>query len=159
MQRAAVKVAHPLGLVGHHQRLLAHRVLRGDTRRAFAGVAALRLDAAQRHHETAPRIAPVGAQRHQPHHVEGAHHLAGRAYGDAAAQVHADQCVVHQQQAFLQRRAHVVGELDRRRACATFSAVHHDEVGRDAGLQHGLHNRKPLPRVADAELEAGRLAA
>ena len=36
---ASVKAAHPLGFVGHHQGLLALRVLRGDTCWAFAGVA------------------------------------------------------------------------------------------------------------------------
>ena len=73
---ASVKAAHPLGFVGHHQGLLALRVLRGDTCWAFAGVAALRLNAAQCHHESAPGVAPVGAQRHQPHQVNSDDDLA-----------------------------------------------------------------------------------
>eukprot|EP01041_Mallomonas_annulata_P031524 gene31524-biopygen23951 len=44
-------------------------------------------------------------------------------------------------------------------AGATFGAVDHDEVRRDAGFQHGLDHGKPLPRVTDAQLEAHRLAA
>jgi hypothetical protein len=124
-----------------------------------AGVAGLRLDAAQRHHEAAPRVAPVGAQRHHARDVEGADHLARAADAHAVAQVHAHQRVVHQQQALLQRRAHMVGELHRRRARAALGAIHHDEVGRDAGGQHGLDDGKPLPRVAHAELEARGLAA
>jgi hypothetical protein len=122
-------------------------------------VAGLRLDAAQRHHEAAPRVAPVGAQREHAREVERVDHLAGRADLDALAQAGADQRVVHQVQAFLQRRAHVVGELHRRGAGAAFGAVDHDVVGRDAGLQHGLDDAEPLPDVADAQLEAHRLAA
>jgi hypothetical protein len=65
------------------------------------------------------------------------------------AQVGAHQRVVHQQQAFLQRRADVVAELHRRRAGAALAAVDHDEVRRDAGLQHRLDDAEPFPRVAD----------
>jgi hypothetical protein len=31
--------------------------------------------------------------------------------------------------------------------------------GRDAGLQHGLHQRQDFPGVSHAQFEAGRLAA
>ena len=102
VQGLLVKVVHPLGLVGHHQRLLAQRVLGGDAGGALAGVAVLGLDAAQREHEAARAVAPVGAQRHQAGNVKGTHHLARRADADALAQPHAAQCVVHQQQALLQ---------------------------------------------------------
>ena len=61
------------------------------------------------------------------------------------AQVQADQRVVHQQQPFLQRRADVVGELERRRAGAAFGAVDDDEVGRDAGLEHRLGDARTTP--------------
>jgi hypothetical protein len=60
---------------------------------------------------------------------------------------------------FAQRRADVVGEFQRRRAGAAFAAVDHDEVGRDAGLQHGLDDGEPFPGMADGEFEADRLAA
>jgi hypothetical protein len=76
-----------------------------------------------------------------------------------AAQVQPDQRVVHQQQAFLHGRADVVGELQRRGTGAALGAVDHDEVGRDAGGQHGLGDGEPFPGVADAQLEAGGLAA
>lgn len=46
-ERAAMEVVDALGLVRHHQGTLAQGVLRGDTGRAFVGVAALRLDTAQ----------------------------------------------------------------------------------------------------------------
>ena len=39
VQRVAVEVEHALGLVRHHQRALAQRVLGGDASRAFVGVA------------------------------------------------------------------------------------------------------------------------
>ena len=64
---------------------------------------------------------------------------------DVLAQVEADERVVDQQQAFLQRRADVVGELERRRAGAALGAVDDDEVGRDAGLEHRLGDAEPLP--------------
>ncbi len=46
-----------------------------------------------------------------------------------------------------------------RGAGAAFLAVDHDEVREDAGFQHGLGDAHELPRVAQAELEAHRLAA
>ena len=73
-----------VGLVGHVQLLPALRVLRGDAGRAAVGVAALRLDAAEREHETARGVAPVRAQRQRARDVERAgDHLAGRADADA----------------------------------------------------------------------------
>ena len=159
VQGAFVKHPDPLGLVVHHQRLLAQRVLRGHAGRALAGVASLRLYAAQRKHETTRRVDPVGAQRHHAGNVKSADHLAGAAELDTLAQARADQGVVHQAQAFLHGRAHVVAELDRCRAGAAFGAIHHDEVRRDAGLQHGLDDGKPFPRMTQAELEADRFAA
>ena len=64
-----------------------------------------------------------------------------------------------QQQALLQRRAHVVGKFNRRGTGAAFCAIHHNKVGGDAGGHHGLHHGKPLPGVAKTELEAGGFAA
>ena len=102
VQRHAVKVEHALRFVGHHQRLLAQRVLRGDAGGAMPGVAGLCLQATQGEHKTACAVAPVGTQRHHAGDVKRAHHLAGAADFDAVAQAHAAQGVVHQQQAFLQ---------------------------------------------------------
>ena len=159
MHGVAVKVGHACGLVGHHQRFLAQWVLCGDARGAVTGMAGLGLDAAQRQHETAPCIAPVGAQRHHAGNVKRRNHLGCGSELDAVAQVHADQRVVHQQQAFLQRHAYVVGEFDRGCTRAAFGSVHHDEVGRDVGFHHGLDHGKPFPGVAYAELDAHRFAA
>ena len=53
----------------------------------------------------------------------------------------------------------MVGEFQRCGTGAAFAAIDHDEVGRDAGFHHGLDDGKPFPRVADAQLEAGGLAA
>ncbi|MPN58565.1 hypothetical protein SDC9_206272 [bioreactor metagenome] len=159
MQGVLVEAGHARGLVGHDQRLLAHGVLRGDARGAGACVAALGLNAAQRHHEAAPRIAPIGTQGHHAGNVEGRDDLACRTDLDALAQVHAQQRVVHQQQAFLQRYAHMVDKLHRRSARAALGTVDDDEVGRDIGFQHGLDHGKPFPRVTDAELETRGLAA
>jgi hypothetical protein len=159
VQGVAVEVADPHRLVGRHQRPLAQRVLRRDAGRAAVGVAALRLDAADREHEAARRVRPVGAEREHAGDVEGADDLATGADADALAQARAHQRVVHEQQALAHRHADVIGELERRGAGATLGPVDHDEVGRDAGLEHRLDDGHELPRMADAELEADRLAA
>jgi len=75
------------------------------------------------------------------------------------AQIQADQRVVHEQQAFAQRYADVISELQRCRTSAAFLAIDHDEIRQDAGLEHGLGDCHELPRVAEAQLEAHRLAA
>jgi hypothetical protein len=66
---------------------------------------------------------------------------------------------VHQLQAFLQRCANVIGEFHGRGAGAAFLAIDHNEIRRNAGLEHGLGNREELPGVTDAELETNWLAA
>lgn len=63
------------------------------------------------------------------------------------------------QQALAQRHANMVGEFQRCRAGAAFLAVHHDEIRQDAAFQHGLGNGHEFPRMAEAKLEAHRLAA
>src|SRR5690606_11873023 len=70
-QRVLVEVEHPRGLVLHVERAPARRVLGGDAGRAQVGVAAARLDAAEREHEPAPGIAPVRA------HCDGARDFEG----------------------------------------------------------------------------------
>ena len=45
------------------------------------------------------------------------------------------------------------------RAGAALIAVDHDEIRIDPGLQHRLADRQELPGMADAQLEAGGLAA
>jgi hypothetical protein len=51
-----VEVEHALGFVRYHQRALAQGVLGGDASRAFVGVAALRLDAAEAYAPQNPTI-------------------------------------------------------------------------------------------------------
>ena len=53
----------------------------------------------------------------------------------------------------------MIGELQRRGAGAAFLAVDDDEIGIDPGLEHRLADRQEFPGMADAELEADRLAA
>ncbi len=84
---------------------------------------------------------------------------AARAERGWIAQPGADEAVVRQHQAFAQRRADVIDELERRRAGAALRAVDDDEIRTNAGLQHGLADRHELPGMTDAELEADRLAA
>ena len=59
----------------------------------------------------------------------------------------------------VERRADRIGELERRRAGAALAAVDGDEVGHDARLQHRLDDAEELVALADAQLEADRLAA
>ena len=103
-----------------------------------ARMAGLGLQAAEREHEAARRVAPVGAERHGARHVERAHDLAAAAELDPVAQLQAHERVVHEQQSFLQRRADVVDELERRRARAAFGAVDDDEVGQEPRLDIAL---------------------
>ncbi len=159
MQCRVMIVVDPRELVGDVERAVAGRILCGDAGRAAVGVAAQRLDAAERKHEAARRIAPVGADRHRARKVEGGGDLAGRAEPDAVARLDADQRIVHEADALAHRHAQMVHELERCRAGAALIAVDHDEVGIDAGLQHRLADRQELPGMADAQLEAGRLAA
>jgi len=159
LERVLVETVDALRLLRDDQRLLPEGILGRHARRASAGVAGLGLEAAQRKHEPARRIAPVRAERHGPRDVEGADDLAAGADLDALSQVEAHQRVVHELQAFLQRGPDVVREFERCGAGAAFLAVDDDEVGRQAGLEHRLADRKPLPGMADAQLEARRLAA
>ena len=58
-----------------------------------------------------------------------------------------------------QRHADVVLVLERSRSRAALGAVDDDEVGGDLLLHHGLADRQEVDARADAQLEAGRLAA
>ena len=53
----------------------------------------------------------------------------------------------------------MIHEFQRSRAGTAFLAVDDDEIRRDPGGQHRLADRHELPRMANAELEPGRLAA
>ena len=70
----------------------------------------------------------------------------------------ADQRVVNEDQGFVERRAEHIRELERRRASAAFAAVDRDEIGGDAGLDHGLADGQKLAALAQAQLEADGLA-
>ena len=154
-----MEILHPHPLVVDDERALAGRVLGGDADRTAVGVAALRLDAADREHEAARGIAPVRAERHGARDVEARHDLAGSAELDAVAGTDPDQRIVDEAQALAHRHAEMVEELERRRAGAALLAVDDDEIRIDAGLQHRLAQRQEFPGVPDAELEARRLAA
>ena len=103
-------------------------------------------------HQSAPSAKARG-------HVEGGDDLAGAADPDPVAQPDADERVAHEDEAFAQRHAEMIGEFERRGAGAALLAVDHDEVGLDAALHHRLAEPEEFPGMADAELEADRLAA
>src|SRR3954468_10212804 len=159
VQRRKVIIVHAVNLERHIERARPRRVLGRDAGRAAVVVAAQRLDAAEREHEAARRITVVRADRHGPRHVEGGGDLARGADLDAVARVDADQGVVDETDALAHRHAQMVHELQRRGAGAALVAVDDDEVGIDAGLDHRLADRQKFPGMADAQLEAGRLAA
>lgn len=85
LEGVAVEVEHALGLVRHDQGALAQWVLGGDAGRAFVGVTALRLDAADGEHEAARRVGPVGADGQDAGDVEGADDLAAGTEFDLVA--------------------------------------------------------------------------
>ena len=159
LQGMVVKIFHPLGFAGYHQGHLALGVLCGDPRRTIPRVTGLRLYATQGKHETSGAVAPVGAQRQGANNVKTADDFAARTQANLRAQVHAYQGVVHQTQALQHGHAHVVRKFQRRGPCAAFCTIDNDEIRGDAGLQHGLHDGKPLPRVTHAKLKAGGFTA
>src|SRR3546814_16055216 len=60
-----VELEHARGLVPGVELAPAFRILGGDAGGAMVGVAAQRLDAAEREHEAARGVAPVRAHRHR----------------------------------------------------------------------------------------------
>jgi len=53
----------------------------------------------------------------------------------------------------------MIGELHRGGAGAAFASVDHDEIRRDASLQHRFADAEELPGMAEREFEPYRLAA
>ena len=106
-----------------------------------------------------PRAALHQSPPSGPRDIERRDDLAAGAEANLVAQIKSGERVVHQEQRLLQRRADVIGKLDRRGAGAAFAAIDHDEVGRNAGLEHRLADAEELPRMAEREFEAHRLAA
>ena len=102
------------------------------------------LDAADGHHHRTGRITNVRAEGHQSHETEAARDLSARDQGDAIAQADAADGVVGEDQAFGERGTQGIGELDRGSAGSTLAAVDGDEVGMEAGLDHGLADREEL---------------
>lgn len=120
-------------------------------------MAALGLDAADGEHHGPGGVAVVGALDHAFHQIGAGGDLAARTDPDAVAQPRPDQGVVHGEQPFGERGAHVVGEFQRCRAGPALGSVHDNEVGAVL-LQHRLAHGEELPARTDAELEPGRLA-
>ena len=99
------------------------RALRRDAGRAVAGVAALRLDAADRHHRLAPDVDHVAAEREREQRRVGEAELAGADEHDVLGDPRARERRVHAREAELERQRDVVGEDERRRAGAALAAV------------------------------------
>src|SRR5262249_30822731 len=138
---------------------LAGWVLGCDADRAFVGVTALGLDAAECEHESASRIAPVRTERHGAGDIEPGKDLAAGAELDMFPDIDPDQGIVNKIEPFTQRHTDVVNELERCRTGTPFLAVDHYEIRVNAGGEHGLANRQEFPRMPDAKLKSGRLPA
>src|SRR6516165_6181625 len=156
---SAVEVEHALCLVWYDQGALTPAVLRRYAGRAAVGMAGLRLDAAERKHEAACRVAPVGTQCHDARNVESAHDFTTGAELDAVTDIYADQRIVYEVQSLAQRHAEVIGKFKWRRARAALFAVDDDEVWVDLRLHHRFANGEKFPGVTNAKLKARRLAA
>ena len=122
-------------------------------------MASLRLDATQREHEAARGIAPVRAQRQRRGHVIPVDDFTAGADPDSVTQPRADQRIAHEDQPVAQRHPNPVAEFQGGGAGAAFLAIDDDEIGADIRFQHRLDDGEEFPAVADAELEADRLAA
>ena len=108
VQGVVVKVFHSIGFGLDHQGHLSFGILCRNPCGAVAGVASLRLDAANGEHEAPCTVAPVGTQCHGSCHVKGGDDLATRPQFDLVSQVQSNQGVVHQSQTLLHGRAHVI---------------------------------------------------
>ena len=158
VQRIVVETGHARGLVRHDQSPLAQGVLGRDARGAIVGVAASGLDATHGEHKAPRGHGVIGSDGKDPAKIIGGDQLATGAELDPVAQPGADQGVVNKAQRFVERRAHVIGEFDRRGARAPLPAVHHDEIGGNSHLQHRLDDGQELIAVAERHLHAHRLA-
>ena len=157
-QCLAVESRRPLCLNLGDQPALAPGILGRHSRRAGAQMAALRLDAADRKHEGARRVAPVrphGEIARQPH---AGIDLAAGHKPDPVLQPAADQRVAHQDQTLLQGQTDPVGQLQRGGPGATLAAVHHDEFRSDAGQADSFHDGENLVGLAHAQLDSHGLA-
>jgi hypothetical protein len=86
-------------------------------------MAGLRLDAAERKHEAARRIAPIGAERKNPGEIESGDDPPARSEPNGVAKSHADQAIVGENEALARRRADMVDEFERHRAGSSLRAV------------------------------------
>jgi hypothetical protein len=96
VQHRAMTIANPLGRVLDDEGAAARLVLRRDPRGAAVGTAAQGLDAAQRKHEPARRIASVRPERERDRHVERVDDITGAADANSIPRTDADQRVAHE---------------------------------------------------------------
>ena len=115
-QGVVVELAHACGLVVDHDRPLTPRILGRNAGGTTIGVTGLRLHAAEREHEAARCVAPIGAEREQPCHVEAGNHPSARSEVDSIAESATHEAVASQDEPLAQRRADVVDKFERRRA-------------------------------------------
>ena len=152
-------VEDPLGLVADVEGAHPLGVLRRNAHGTGVGVTGLGLDAADGHHHRPRGVRVVGALHHPLDDVDAGRDLAARTDLDPVTQADADEGVVHRHQSLGQRRTDVVLVLQRRRARAALATVDHDEVGRHPLGEHRLADGEEVDARAEAQLEAGRLAA
>jgi len=149
------------GLVGGVEATDEPLLLRGDTGGAMAGVALLRLDAADGEHRFAGHGDAVGAERKGHHCLGGQTETAGADEGDLLVESGPGERAVDLGEALPERQCDVVGEWQRCGAGAALAAVDGDEIRAPAGACHLGRQLVPelhLPHGGlDADRETGRI--
>ena len=104
-------------------------------------------------------IAPVRAKCNRACNVERRNDLPARSDPDAITGADSDERIVNEAEAFPQRHAEMIDELERSRTGAAFPAIDQNEIGIVTGLHHGFTDGQEFPWVANTKLEAGGLSA
>ncbi len=98
------------------------------------------------------------AERHRADHVEAGDELPRRNQADPVAETGAHERIVHEEPR-LPRGSPSEFENWGRRARPTLAAVDGDEIGREPGDNHRLHDGEEPRAATHAELESDRLPA
>ena len=121
---------------------------------ALIAVTAQRLNAANGKQHRTGRITDIGAECDFRSHGETGVHLTCGDHADTVSQFGGHEGVVHERQAFVEWRAHRIGELQRRGTGSPFTTIYRDEIRGNAGGDHGLDDAQELVTLAHTELEA-----
>ena len=122
----------------------------------MVGVAALRLNAADRHHRLASHADHVDPDVEGQRCGGGKAQLGGADHHDLVGEADLAEGPVHDAERSPERQCDVIGEYQRPCAGAALCPVHGHEVGSAAGLGHVLCQFGPERLLADGRLDAHR---